>query len=331
MLHKKDRDLSVFSLSFLDVISCGFGAVILLFVISLGSERLVLVDLRSTEEKLYQERLAELEAVRAKTTKAKSIVTRDELEEKITEEKVAAMQVDVEELINQILDSEYGKESLITEIDNMEKLLSVGEKDVDIPQTESDLPIGVPVLSNHLIFILDTSGSMRDPNTGRIWRYVTKKIRETLDIYPIVKAIQVLDADGNFVMRSSRGRWLPDSRATRESIGRAILYYEHHSQSNPVPSIVRAINTFRDTKDEEKKIGIYVFGDEFTLTADKVLNRIDKANATDEEGNRLITINAIGFPHVIKFERHFTRTGRKFANLMRELTYMHGGAFIGAQ
>ena len=62
-----------------------------------------------------------------------------------------------------------------------------------------------------------------------------------------------------------------------------------------------------------------------------MLNRIDRANAADEDGNRLITINAIGFPHVIKFERHFTRTGKKFANLMRELTFMHGGAFIGSQ
>ena len=331
MRYKKDRDLSVFSLSSLDVISCGFGAVILLFVISLGSDRLVRVDLRSTLEKLYQERLAELELVHSKTTKAKHEVTRDELDEKITEEKIAAMQVDIEELVNQILDAEYGEKSLIAEIDNMEELLSVGEKEVDIPQTDPSLPIGVPVLSNHLIFILDTSGSMRDPNTGRIWRYVTDKITETLAIYPIVDAIQVLDADGNFVMRSSRGRWLPDNRATRDAIARAILYYEHHSQSNPVPGIVRAINTFRDTKDEEKKIGIYVFGDEFTLTADRVLNRIDRANAADEDGNRLITINAIGFPHVIKFERHFTRTGKKFANLMRELTYMHGGAFIGSQ
>ncbi len=98
-----------------------------------------------------------------------------------------------------------------------------------------------------------------------------------------------------------------------------------------MPGIVRAINTFRDTKDEEKKIGIYVFGDEFTSTADRVLNRIDKANPADEEGNRLITIHAIGFPHVLRSEYRFTRSGQKFANLMRELTYTHGGAFIGSQ
>ena len=56
-----------------------------------------------------------------------------------------------------------------------------------------------------------------------------------------------------------------------------------------------------------------------------------KIKSKDEKGNRAITINAIGFPHVVKFERHYTKTGLKFANLMRELTYEHGGAFIGIQ
>lgn len=36
-MRKKDRDFTVFSLSFLDCISCGFGAVLLLFVLTLGA------------------------------------------------------------------------------------------------------------------------------------------------------------------------------------------------------------------------------------------------------------------------------------------------------
>ena len=330
MSKKKQRDLSVFSLSFLDVINCGFGAVILLFVISLGSERLVIFDIRDTLEKLFQERMAELQSIQSKKLQLKQILTQNEQTEKEKEEKIASLQTDIDELINRIKEAEFGKEKLIVEVDDLEEEIDAREKIVDIPQNESDLPIGVPVLSNHIIFILDTSGSMRDPSTGQIWRSVTTKIRETLEIYPIVKAIQAMDADGNFILRSSRGQWIPDSRTTRDHINRAILRYEHHSQSNPVPGILRAIRTFRDDKTPENKIGIYIFGDEFTQTAEKVLNRIDTANSPDEEtGERPITINAIGFPHVIKFERHFTRTGLKYANLMRELTYQHGGAFIG--
>jgi len=329
MRRKKVRDISVFSLSFLDVISCGFGAIILLFVISLGSERLVIVDIRDTLEKLFQERLAELENVRTKRNELFRLLTTEEKIEREKTTKIKSMETDIEELINRIKEATFGREALVADVDELENEIDAREKEVDIPQNESDLPIGVPVLSNHLIFILDTSGSMRDPSTGRIWRYVTDKIAETLEIYPIVTGIQVMDADGNFILRGSRATWLPDSQMTRNSIAKAILFYEHHSQSNPVPGILRAIRTFRDPADEEKKVGIYIFGDEFTQTAEKVLNRIDQANKPNDEGTRPITINAIGFPHVIKFERHFTRTGLKFANLMRELTYQHGGAFIG--
>ncbi len=330
MSRKKKRDISVFSLSFLDVISCGFGAVILLFVISMGSERLVIFDVRDALEKLFQERMSELSRVQSKKEELKRIVVLNEKLEKETEDRLASMQVDLDELINRIKDAEFGKEKLLVDVDNLEEEIDAREKEVSIPQNDSDLPIGVPVLSNKIIFVMDTSGSMRDPSTGKIWETVTTKIQETLLAYPIVKAIQVMDADGNFILRSSRGQWLPDSRSVRNSIVRAINNYEHHSQSNPVPGILRAIRSFRDDKTSEDKIGIYIFGDEFTQTAEKVLNRIDTANKPDEEtGERPITINAIGFPHVIKYERHFTRTGLKFANLMRELTYQHGGAFIG--
>ena len=330
MTRRKRRDLSVFSLSFLDCISCGFGAVILLFVISLGSERLVIVDIRDTLEKLYQERIAELASIQAKNKNFIKLIQHESEKEEDKLERVKSMQTQIDELINAIKEAEYGQKALVVDVDQMEKALDAREREIEIPQNESALPIGVPVASNHLIFVIDTSGSMRDPNTGRIWKIITDKIEETLQIYPIVDAIQIFDADGNFIVRSIRGQWFPDGPVIRKSIVRAILSYEHHSQSNPVPGVMRAIRFSEpDPKDEKKKIGIYVFGDEFTQTADKVLNRIDQLNPADEDGKRAVTINAIGFPQVIKYERHFTRTGLKFANLMRELTYRHGGAFIG--
>ena len=326
---KKER--SDFSLSFLDCISCGFGAVILLFVISLGSERLVIIDIRETLEKLYQERLKELDEIRNKNMEFIKLIQQETKEEKDKIEKVQSMQTDLEKIVNRIKEAEFGQEKLVVDVDDMQKIIDAREKEIDIPQNESELPIGVPVASNNLIFIMDTSGSMRDPNTGRIWEYIVTKFEETLDIYPIVDAIQVMDADGNFIVRTSRGQWLPDSFGTREGMKRAIRNYDHHSQSNPVPGIMRAIrfSKEKDEQDPKRKVGIYVFGDEFTQTAEKVLHRIEQLNPADEEGNRPVTINAVGFPQVIKYERHFTRTGLKFANLMRELTYIHGGAFIG--
>ncbi len=328
---KPRRDIAVFSLSFLDCISCGFGAIILLFVISLGSERLVIKDIRDTLFKLYQERMTELDAIKGKTIHlTQDLKTKKDAME-LEKDTVASMKVEIEILERKIKEAIYGKENLLVELDQVKEFVDAQQAIVELEHIESDLPIGVPVESNHLIFILDTSGSMRDPRSGRIWNIVISKIQETLEIYPIVNSIQVMDADGNYVLRPSAGQWIPDSPTVRSAIGRALSFYGFHSQSNPVPGITKAIKVFLDPNDPEKKIGIFVFGDEFTDTAERVLTRIDKLNPADEEGNRLITINAIGFPHIVKFERHYTKTGLKFANLMRELTYQHGGAFVGIQ
>ena len=332
MKRKRNRDISVFSLSFLDCISCGFGAVILLFVISLGSERVELKQIRTTIEKLFQQRLVkltELQIRKGEINGQLSIQQRLILEQ---QESLSLMETNLEELYNQIKEADFGQEAMIAEIDETKEEIDARQIALDIPQEIKDpLPVGVPVESNHLIFVIDTSGSMRNPSTGLIWPIVIRKIRETLDSYPIVEGIQFMDADGNYLMRDSRGKWLPDSLATRRSLVRIISRYSHHSQSNPVPGIDRAIRTFSDPENIEKKIGIYVVGDEFIETAAKVLKRMDEINPPDEDGNRPITINAIGFPHVVKYERHFTQTGLKFANLMRELTYQHGGAFIGIE
>lgn len=79
------------------------------------------------------------------------------------------------------------------------------------------------------------------------------------------------------------------------------------------------------------KMAIYVFGDEFVEVADPVIRRLDELNPADENGNRKVVINAIGFPTTIRYTFSMGQTGVKFANLMRTITYQHGGAFIALQ
>jgi hypothetical protein len=45
-MKKKRRDIQIFSLSFLDCICCGFGAVILLFVLSKFAEPLIIEEVK---------------------------------------------------------------------------------------------------------------------------------------------------------------------------------------------------------------------------------------------------------------------------------------------
>ena len=129
MTRRKRRDLSVFSLSFLDCISCGFGAVILLFVISLGSERLVIVDIRDTLEKLYQERIAELASIQAKNKNFIKLIQHESEKEEDKLERVKSMQTQIDELINAIKEAEYGQKALVVDVDQMEKALDARERE----------------------------------------------------------------------------------------------------------------------------------------------------------------------------------------------------------
>jgi hypothetical protein len=88
------------------------------------------------------------------------------------------------------------------------------------------------------------------------------------------------------------------------------------------------LRTLYDPKNEKMTMTIFILGDEFTGTADAVLKRLDELNPRDENGNRKVVINAIGFPTAIRMGFSMGNTGVKLANLMREVTHQHGGAFI---
>jgi hypothetical protein len=227
-----------------------------------------------------------------------------------------------------------GLEAMLVDIDDLKKEIAARQKKPEMESKDvQPLPVGVPVGSNYIVFVIDTSGSMRDPNDGgRLWAVVIRKIEEVLDVYPSIEGIQVLDADGRRVMGGGRnGGWLSDNPDTRQAIKSTLRQYDADTNSNPVPGIEEAMTTLFDPKNGNMRMGIYVFGDEFTENADPVLRRLDELNPADKNGKRKVVINAIGFPTTIQFQFSMRSTGLKFANLMRELTYQHGGAFIALQ
>ena len=326
-MARKRRDLEVFSLSFLDCICCGFGAIILLFILSMGASKRTVTKSRGELESILQERLAAfgmLSQTRERlagelTTKERTL---DEIEQDII--KIQAMLAQLEERIR---NETSGDKALITELEQLKKEIAALQKEPPIEQLDATTPIGIPVESNYVVFVIDTSGSMRDPNTSMLWDYVTKKFEEVIRAYPKVKGIQFLDADGRFILGRS-GDWIPDTPSARKAVIDAVLRYQVFSNSNPIPGIVRAIRTLHRPDDPEMHMGIYVFGDEFTDTAETVLDRVERLNPVDDKGNRRITVNGVGFPNLLRAGFSLGQTGVKFANLMRELTQRNGGAFI---
>ena len=329
---KRKRSTQIFSLSFLDVICCGFGAIILLFVITMGKKTKEITNLRIALERIIQQRMLQLNEYEIVTEEIATLIRleRDkEKEKKIVEQDLDAVLADLKKKIN---DKVFSKDKLLTDLEQVEDELAVMQTDPEIEQKKMQpSPVGIPVESNHIAFVIDTSGSMRDPSTSLVWGYVIQKFEETLDSYPEVKGIQLLDADGHFIMgRGMRSKWMTDNQETRDYMVRAVRLYPYNSDSNPVPGIAQAIRNLAEPDNEEMKMGVYVFGDEFTGRSEPVLNTLDRLNK-NKDGERMAIINAVGFPNLIRNSLSLSQSGLKFANLMRELTYEHGGAFVGLE
>jgi hypothetical protein len=333
------RNAQVFSLSFLDCICCGFGAIILIFVISIGSR-----DKEKLENLIAVQRaLAEQAAALAKVEAAKIDVQRTTARVRTlvsdSRQRNDSLQALVDELERALQRESRGQQALLVDLDELKKEIAARQKkpeyDLILPDVKP-APVGLPVGSNYLAFIIDTSGSMRDPNNGGLWPIAIRTIESVLDVYPNVDGIQLLDGDGRFILGrrgSGTAGWLPDTPDTRDSIKRTLRRYNQDTVSNPVPGIYNAIRFLYDRENPKMRMGIFVFGDEFNSSdsADVVMRRLEELNPADENGQRKVVVNAVGFPTTIRYQFSMGNTGLRFANLMRTVCYLHGGAFIALQ
>jgi hypothetical protein len=182
---------------------------------------------------------------------------------------------------------------------------------------------GIPVDSEYVIFVIDTSGSMH----GYTWSLVVEKMAQTLDIYPRVKGIQVMNDMGQYMFSQYAGKWIPDTPARRRAVLDRLRTWQPFSNSSPVEGVTRAIRSFAAP---DKRISVYVFGDEFTGSSiTEVLEAIADSNSRDAMGNPRVRIHAIGFPVLFTEPGIREYTGVRFATLMRALCRENGGTFVG--
>ncbi len=325
--RRRGRDVAEFSLSFLDVISCGFGAIILLLLITKTVQPFVLEQSAVNLDGLLRDLQEQLARIRGETDQLNRTITitREELAREQT--RLARLQNDLSSVRSEYLatrsrsdeDDQYvgqlaaAKQSLTEE---MRRLLAQ-----PIKRKEQSIG-GIPVDSEYIIFVVDTSGSM----FNGAWGSVIRKFEEVLEIYPRVKGIQVMNDMGEYMYKGYSGRWIRDTDALRRNMEQRLASWNPFSNSSPVEGIQAAISTFWQP---DRKISIYVFGDEFTgRSITEVIDAVDAINVTDAAGNRRVRIHAIGFP--TQFNNSFgADTGIRFATLMRELTYRNGGTFVG--
>ena len=328
MTRRSRRGIDIFNLSFLDVVSCGFGAIILLLVIVKISEPHVIEQLAVDLSGLVARLEAELQRMRGETRVLNRDLSGRQEQLSASREKLARLQGDLSSLRGEYTTTrnEHETQSIIASrlatakqslSEEMRRLLDSGYR-----RPASSAIGGVPVDSEYIIFIIDTSGSMNQ----NAWPLVLKKVREVLQIYPQVKGIQVMNDMGDYMFSQYKGKWIPDTPARRKAIIKRLAGWMPFSNSSPVEGIEAAIRRFYASN---KRISLYVFGDDFARgSIQTVIDTVARLNRADKSGKRRVRIHAVGFPVL------FSRSGippnaMRYAALMRKLAEDNGGSFVG--
>ena len=324
----KRREYDTFSLSFLDVITCGFGAIILLLMIAKTGQPVILEPshqdlggvIRDLQEKLF--------SIRGETT----VLNRDlnAKKEQLSEwdVRVARLNQELASLKDRLAGLEQQNAVNTIVKDRLELALQTLTREMQQllgqqKEEQTEFIGGIPVDSEYIIFIIDTSGSMFQ----YAWNKMIDQLITTLDVYPRVKGIQIMNDMGDYMFSEYRGKWIPDTPGRRRIIIDRLRSWNPFSNSSPVEGIVQAIHDFHDPN---KKVSIYYYGDEFTgRSIQEVINTVDRINPRDAQGRPMIRIHAVGFPVQFANPRQLQFTGIRLATLMRELTFRNGGTFVG--
>lgn len=316
MKKKEGDEASSATVSFLDIIACAFGAIVLLVLILPIEELGILADSDPTsidyaQLVLDKETLDnEIEALTREITENQQLLAQlgassaqEEQRTTTYRNTITATTHELNRLRSRTNDTKAAIQKMKTE-----KLDSIVEKDY----------AGIPVDSEYVAFVIDTSGSMKD-----IWSHVMHEVNGVLSLYPKMKGFQILSDEGKYLYRAQTKRWVPDTPQARRHALYRLRTWRARSNSSPATGIKTAL---RDLYDPNKKIAIFVFGDDFASNEDidqyiqDLQNSVASANVEADS----LRIHAIGF------ENHdgSVWSALRFSVLMRELTQRNGGAFL---
>ena len=323
----KRREFEVFTLSFLDCICCGFGAIILLLVLTDVGQPIViersekdlkgqidalqrqLFDLRGETDVLNREMQGRIQE--RDNEKLKAAILAGDLSKIRGEFKASIGEATVTNKVEQELVALY--QTLTAE---QQRLMKNAPKRIDTVPAVG----GIPVDSEWIIFVIDTSGSMQADN----WENAQMVMKEILDIYPKVKGLQILDDEGKPLFPSTKGQWLQDTPAQRAKTLSAMVNWKAYSNSSPVEGIGAAVQGWWAA---DKKISVYVIGDDFTGgSIEAALSAVRKYNPVDRQGRHRIRIHAIGMPDGPNSPPFINS---RFAALMRAMCDDNEGTFVG--
>ncbi|WP_462156680.1 vWA domain-containing protein [Pseudoalteromonas sp. GB56] len=312
---KRREPIQIFSLSFLDIISCAFGAVVMLILLAKNGEQgeyqdasqvaTLIRDVNSAEQSVSVLQQA-LSAAQEQLKAAQALGASNADQEKALETQVARAKDNVQ----QLTDTATGLEQTL--IERERAAINAGSA-----LSRDDEVGGIPVDSDYVVFIIDTSGSMKT-----MWPRVLRTLDEVLNNHPKVEGFQVLSDNGDVLGGSRLGTWRKDSKAQRNGVLRGLQGWNGSSNSSPVEGIEAALRAYSRT---QGNLALYVFGDDFTGSS------YDSALAQINNLNRASSGALIARIHGIAFKRNMGASPDmvKFSTLMREVARQNNGTFMG--
>ncbi len=323
----KRRQIEVYSLSFLDCLCCGFGAILLLFILSIGSGPHGVeseIDVPTLERMQAQLAMLEADIAEKSALLEAAINSEDTAAER---ERILSL---IQELESTLADLQQEYESKKANLSTAEQAAAEAKRLLESFKHEDLPPIGLPAEATHVAFVIDTSGSMRNQLTKQLHYGVIDQIEEILDSLPEVQSIQFLDTSGNYILRGRAGIWLPDTQGLRRQALQQILRYPILSESDPTRGLRRSIIDLKPGLRGDESMSLYVVGDDFRGSTQSLLINLDRLNPRNPAtGKRAVSISAIGFPTLINpFQIGAPQGNTRYANIMREIAEAHDGVLI---
>ncbi len=305
------QSLSVFSLSFLDIISCAFGAIVMLVLLAKNGDEAKHQDVADMSGLLRNIAQVEddIEKLNSDLSTVNAALSETEAQTKTEDTRKKALEASLAK----------AKDKTEKLSDSAEGLSLVRDSQVRAATRNSTSEVrdeevgGIPVDSEYVIFIVDTSGSMR-----RIWSRLLSEMNKILDIHPEVKGFQIMNDMGSYLLSSNKGKWIKDSPKVRKTVLDIMKTWYSNSNSSPVEGLEVALKTYAKPG---ASLAIYILGDEYSGGSyDPVIKSLNRLNTDKTTGERIARVHAIGFVS--------GQPTNKFSTLMREVTKQNRGTFL---
>ena len=310
-MKRKKRELEIFNLSFLDIISCGFGAMVLLILISKQMPESSPIDTTVINELLSK--IFTVENQISDLNQKISDAQNDQSSKALLLKKLTGLDRNSSNEITALLRSIEKQKIDLAGLELVENSLkSASVKPAAVKKRDQEVG-GIPVDSDYVIFIVDTSGSMQE-----IWNRVVSEIVNIINIHPKIKGFQILNDNGAHILSAYEGKWIPDTPGRRKNVIDLLKSWSSVSNSSPVEGLEVALKRYAKPKNS---LSIYIFGDEYSGGSyDPVINALVRLNTNSITGTRLARVHAVGFIS--------NYSSGRFATLMREVTGRNNGTFI---